>query len=119
MLDGDPKTGYVTKGSKPFPVEWLTVELPARSRIMGIHMDSRGEKRGWAPAYSVEVSDDGKSWSMVAPRVVGEPHARLNLAAPVEGRYLRITITEKEGWQPWVIKELNVYGNEGLMLNGR
>jgi hypothetical protein len=41
------------------------------------------------------------------------------LAAPVEGRYLRITITEKEGWQPWVIKELNVYGNEGLMLNGR
>jgi glucose/arabinose dehydrogenase len=117
MLDGDPKTGYVTQGSKPFPVEWLTVELPARSRIMGIDMDSSGEKgsggRGWAPAYSVEVSDDGKRWSMVATRVVGEPHARLNFAAPVEGQYLRITILEKEGWQPWVIKEFNVYGDEG------
>jgi glucose/arabinose dehydrogenase/cytochrome c5 len=116
MLDGDPKTGYVTQGSKPFPVEWLTIELPARSRIMGIDMDSSGEKgsggRGWAPAYSVEVSDDGKSWSMVAPRVVGEPQARLNFAAPVEGRYLRITITEKDGWQPWVIKELNFSGQE-------
>jgi glucose/arabinose dehydrogenase/mono/diheme cytochrome c family protein len=118
MLDGDPKTGYFTQGFKPFPVEWLTVELPARSRIMGIEVDSRGEKgpggkdMGWAPAYSVEVSDDGKSWSMAAARVVGEPHARLNLAAPVEGRWLRVTITEKDGWQPWVIKELHVYGEE-------
>jgi hypothetical protein len=43
---------------------------------------------------------------------VGEPHARLNLAAPVEARHLRIAITEKEGWQPWVIKELNLYGQE-------
>jgi hypothetical protein len=116
MLDGDPKTGYVTKASKPFPVEWLTVELPARSRIVGIVMDSSGEKgsggKGWAPAYSAEVSDDGKSWSMVALRVVGEPHARLNFAVPVEARHLRISLTEKEGWQPWVIKELNLYGSE-------
>jgi hypothetical protein len=118
MLDGDPKTGYVTKGSKPFPVECLTVELPARSRIMGTEMDSRGERgsaggdRGWAPAYSVEVSDDGKSWSTVAPRVVGEPHARLNFAERAVARYLRIAITEKEGWQPWVIRELILYGEE-------
>jgi glucose/arabinose dehydrogenase/mono/diheme cytochrome c family protein len=118
MLDGDPKTGYFTKGFKPFPVEWLTVELPARSRVTGIEIDSRGEKgddgkdMGWAPVYSVEASDDGKSWSMVAPRVIGEPHARLNLPAPVEARHLRITITEKDGWQPWVIKELDLYGEE-------
>ena len=44
MLDGDPKTGYVTEDVKPFPLEWLTIELPARSRIMGIDVDSRGEK---------------------------------------------------------------------------
>jgi len=118
MLDGDPKTGYFTQGFKPFPVESLTVELPARSRVMGIEVDSRGEKdrdgkdMGWAPAYSVEVSDDGKTWTMAVPRVVGEPHARLNLAAPLEAKHLRITITEKEGWQPWVIKELNLYGDE-------
>ena len=118
MLDGDAKTGYFTQGFKPFPVEWLTVELPARSSILGIEVDSRGEKgedgkdMGWAPVYSVEASDDGKTWTMVAPRVVGEPHARLNLPAAVEARHLRIAITEKEGWQPWVIKELNLYGEE-------
>ena len=118
MLDGDPKTGYFTEGFKPFPIEWLTVELPARSKIVGIDIDSSGEKgqdgkdMGWAPAYSVEMSDDGKTWIMVAPHVVGEPHARLNLAAPVETRHLRIAITEKEGWQPWVIKELKLYGEE-------
>jgi hypothetical protein len=118
MLDGDAKTGYVTEDVKPFPLEWLTIELPARSRIMGIDVDSRGEKGqdgkdwGWAPGYSVEVSDDGKTWNTAAPRVVGEPHARLNFAAPVEARYLRIAITEKDNWQPWVIKELNLYGEE-------
>jgi mono/diheme cytochrome c family protein len=118
VLDGDPKTGYITEGVKPFPVEWLTIELPARSKIVGIDIDSRGEKSdngkdlGWAPFYSVEVSDDGKTWTMIAPKVVGEPHARLNFAAPVEARHLRIAITEKEGWQPWVIKELNLYGKE-------
>ena len=119
ILDGDPKTGYITEGVKPFPVEWFTVELPARSKIVGIDIDSRGEKGeggkefGWAPFYSVEVSDDGKTWTMVAPKVVGEPHARFNLAAPVEARRLRIAITEKEGWQPWVIKELHLFGDEG------
>ena len=118
MLDGDPKTGYFTQDVKPFPMEWLTVELPARSKIVGIDIDSRGEKSengndlGWAPFYSVEVSDDGKSWRMIAPRIVGEPHARLNFAAPVEARHLRIAITEKEGWQPWVIKEFNLLGDE-------
>jgi glucose/arabinose dehydrogenase len=118
IVDGDPKTGYFTQGWKPFPVEWLTVELPAKGRILGLEVDSRGEKLqdgkeiGWAPAYSVEVSDDGKAWTMAAPRVVGEPHARLNFAAPVEAKHLRITITEKEGWQPWVIRELNLYGEE-------
>jgi hypothetical protein len=118
MLDGDPDTGYITKGFKPFPVESLTIELPARSKVMGIEIDSRGEKGpdgtdlGWAPVYSVEVSDDGKSWKSIAPRVVGEPHARANFASPVEARHLRITITEKEGWQPWVIKEFNIFGEE-------
>jgi hypothetical protein len=118
MLDGDPKTGYFTEDVKPFPLEWLTIELPARSKIIAIDIDSRGEKTengkdlGWAPFYSVQVSDDGKSWTMVNPKVVGEPHARLNFAAPVEARHLRIAIVEKDSWQPWVVKELNLYGTE-------
>jgi len=118
IVDGDPKTGYITEDVKPFPLEWLTIELPARSGIMGIEIDSRGEKAGngkefgWAPAYSVEASDDGKTWTMIAAKVVGEPDARLNFASPVEATHLRIAIVEKEGWQPWVIKELLLYGEE-------
>jgi mono/diheme cytochrome c family protein len=118
IVDGDVKTGFITEDVKPFPLEWLTIELPARARILGIDIDSSGQKNnegeefGWAPAYSVEASDDGKTWTMVATKVIGEPHARLNLAAPVEAQRLRIAIVEKEGWQPWVIKELNFYGEE-------
>jgi hypothetical protein len=119
IRDGDPKTGYFTQDVKPFPLEWLTIELPARSKIVGIDIDSSGERSpegkeiGWAPFYSVEVSDDGKTWTMIDKKVVGEPHARFNLATPVEARHLRIAITEKESWQAWVIKELNLYGDEG------
>jgi len=62
MLDGDPKTGFFTVDVKPFPLEWVTIELPARSKIMGIDIDSRGQiaengkETGWAPTYSVEAS---------------------------------------------------------------
>jgi hypothetical protein len=118
IVDGDVKTGFITEDVKPFPLEWITVELPARSKILGIDIDSSGQMNddgqefGWAPAYSVEASRDGKTWTIVAAKVIGEPHARLNLAAPVEARHLRIAIVEKEGWQPWVIKELNTYGGE-------
>src|SRR6185295_15095565 len=44
MLDGDANTGYVTEDVKPFPLEWITIELPARSKITGIDVDSRGQK---------------------------------------------------------------------------
>jgi mono/diheme cytochrome c family protein len=117
-IDGDSNTGFITEDVKPFPMEWITIELPTKAKILGIDIDSRGEKNekgqefGWAPAYSVETSDDGKTWTMVAPKVRGEPHARLNLAAPIEAKLLRIAIVEKEGWQPWVIKDLTFYGDE-------
>jgi hypothetical protein len=109
MLDGEPNTEYRTQGAKPFPIEWLTVELPARSKILGIEIDS-GD--GWARGYSVEVSDDGENWNLVAPNVVGEQRSRANFDVAAEGRHLRIAITQKDGWQPWVIKELNLFGDE-------
>ena len=61
----------------------------------------------------VTFNAQSKAWTMVAPKIIGEPHARLNLAAPIEARHLRIAIVEKDGWQPWVIKELNLFGDEG------
>ena len=118
MLDGDPATSYFTQGFRPFPMEWLTIELPTRSTIIGLDIDSSGEKgrdgkeMGWAPVYSVEVSDDGANWKIAAENVIGEPHSRLNLKAPVTARHLRIAITGKEGWQPWVIKEIDLFGEE-------
>jgi hypothetical protein len=48
---------------------------------------------------------------MIAPKVVANPRPS-QFRRPVETRHLRIAIVEKEGWQPWVIKELNLYGDE-------
>ncbi len=120
MTDGDQETGYMTGSERAVPVEWLTIELPARSVILGIEIDSSRDldkktdlPNAWAPAYSVETSDDGETWTMALPRVIGEPHARLNLSAPLVTRFLRITIVEKQGPRPWAIRELNLYGDEG------
>ena len=33
-------------------------------------------------------------------------------AEAAQAQHLRIAIVEKEGWQPWVIQELNLYGDE-------
>ncbi len=119
LLDGDPKTGYVTRGRQAVPrgvAHGRTTRAQQDHRgstsTRGVKM--HGRQGSWAGrrSYSVEVSDDGKTWTMVAPRVVGEPHARLNLPRRLKPGTCA-SPTEKEGWQPWVIKELNLYGEEG------
>ena len=119
MLDGDPKTGYYHRGRQALPDgvahgraaraqqdrrhrhRFQRREGPGRQgHGLGAGLQRRGVRRR-------QDLDHGRRRTSM-----GEPHARLNLAAPVEARHLRIAITEKEGWQPWVIKELNLYGEE-------
>lgn len=111
-IDGDPATGYASQGATPYPDQWITIELPAPSQILGLQMDATDEPKSWAPAYRVEVSDEGQTWRLIAD-ALGEPNARLNLPAPVTARFVRITLTEKHGWQKWAIRELQLYGQEG------
>ena len=112
-VDEQPDTGFETKLNTPYPGQWFQVELPAVSTITAITMDARAAPKSFAPSYSVQVSDDGKSWSPPVASVIGEPNARLYLMEPVTTRFIRITLTEKHGWQTWVIDDLNFYGEEG------
>ncbi|MEO6996349.1 MAG: c-type cytochrome, partial [Lacunisphaera sp.] len=58
-IDNDPATGYLTTLSTPYPGQWFQVELPAVSTITSIHLDATESPKAFAPAYSVQVSDDG------------------------------------------------------------
>lgn len=112
-VDGDADTGFQTAKVTPYPGQWLQVELPARSTITAITMDSHAKTDSFAPYYSVEVSDDGKAWTTAVARATGEVDARLYLKEPVKARFVRLTLIEKASWQKWVINELNLYGEEG------
>ena len=112
-IDDCTDTGFETKQKTPYPGQWFQVELPAISTITAITMDARGAPESYAPFYALDVSDDGVKWSSVVDKAVGEPNARLHLKEPVTARFVRLTLSEKQGWQSWVINDLNFYGEEG------
>jgi glucose/arabinose dehydrogenase/mono/diheme cytochrome c family protein len=112
-VDDDPETGYLTAASTPYPGQWFQVELPAVSTITAIDMEATASPEDFAPAYSVQISDDGRQWGGPVVSGVGEPDARINFNQPVTTKFVRITLTEKQGWQKWAINNLDFYGKEG------
>jgi hypothetical protein len=112
-IDDSTDTGFETKLKTPYPGQWFQVELPATSTITAITMDARGAPESYAPFYTVQTSQDGKSWSPPVATAVGEPDARLHFKEPITTRFVRLTLSEKHGWQSWVINDLNFYGEEG------
>jgi len=113
-IDDSPKTGYETTLSTPYPGQWFQVELPATSAVTAIEMDAVESPKSFAKAYSVQVSDDGENWGKPIVTGIGEPDARINLMAPVTAKFVRITLTGKQGWQKWAINSLDFYGEEGM-----
>ena len=76
-------------------------------------LDSLGSENGYPVAYEVHVSDDGKNWGAQVATGRGEPLTRIHLNQVALGKYIRITLTEKNGWTPWIINNLELYGEEG------
>ncbi len=111
-VDDVPDTAYRTKDSKPYPGQWFEVELPTRAILTGLAIDATEFPEDFAPAYEVQVSDDGKIWSDPVGQGVGEPLTRLTFEKPVSARFVRITMTQKNGWQRWAISNLELYGEE-------
>ena len=111
-VDDSLDTGFVTARVAPFPGQWFQVELPAKSTITSIIMDATGAENSYAPGYDVQISDDGETWSEPI-KAIGELKARLHLTEPIETQFVRITVNHKDGWQRWVINNLEFYGEEG------
>ncbi|MCF3650050.1 DUF7133 domain-containing protein [Synoicihabitans lomoniglobus] len=112
-IDDSLETGFATAKVAPFPGQWLVIELPAKSTITSIVMDATGDEESYAPGYDVQISTDGQSWGEPVVKAIGEVKARLHLAKPIEAKWLRLTVNHKDGWQRWVINNLELYGDEG------
>jgi hypothetical protein len=75
-------------------------------------MDSRGREGAFPLSYEVNVSDDGEVWSEPVAAGNGEVTTQIHLEPPVTTKFVRITLTRKEGWQPWAISNFELYGLE-------
>jgi len=112
--DADLEMGYETKRT-PYVGMWFQVELPETSSIKKITLDARVEDEeviGWPLAYEVQVSIDGIDWSDPVASGRGEPFTQIHLSEVTEAKFLKITMTEKNSWKPWIIHNLEIYGKE-------
>lgn len=113
-IDDDFDTGYEAKKS-PFVGMWFQVELPEKSTLKTITIDASESEDGFPVSYEVHVSDDGGIWGEAVATGNGEPFTQIHLNKPATGKFIRITLTKKEGWTPWVIENLELYGVEGAI----
>jgi hypothetical protein len=101
--------------------EWLQVDLGGIVRIEALQMNfadegatQYGRLRNDAYRYLVEVSDDGAPWKPLLDRrgnTRDAPHEYVQLAAPVMGRYVRITNLHSPAGAKFSLSGLRVFGS--------
>lgn len=109
VLDGDASTRWST-GAAQTGGEWFQVDMGSNQTFNQIVLDSGSGSTGDYPrGYTVQVSNDGTSWTQIASGQGTNEQLPINFTA-VSARYIKITQTGTSGnW--WSIGELNVYLN--------
>ena len=87
--------------------EWLMVDLGASSVIDSIALHWINK----AASGSVEISEDRKNWTAVAPLPGGDdPVDQITPEKPAKGRYLKVSMTSSSDGNPYILSELEAYG---------
>jgi len=126
MLDGDLKTEWTT-GEPQKPGNQLLIDLGRSEKICKVRFDLAGVETDAPNGYRLEVSRDGKEWQTVyeygavmdgffwendQPWMFVGNNFYTAAFAPVETRYMRITLTRGQPRYWWSITELRVFGPE-------
>lgn len=95
-------------GSGP---EWVSVDLGAESKIQRVVLT-------WirrAVEGSLQTSSDGTNWKTIQPLPAGTgANDSIELAQPVQARYVRLQLTRPAAPEGYVLSELEVFGTGGL-----
>ena len=104
---------------------WFQIALPKPISISELHFTSPPKSRGWSPdappplqtyprAYTLEASDDGKSWTKIAEGKGVKADIAIKFE-PTRAKFLRIT--QREDIEndldleiPWAMKEMKLFG---------
>jgi hypothetical protein len=101
--------------------EWLSVDLSKRCRIHALQVSfaaeepsSHAEAGSRAYQYSVEVSDDGRHWTLLYERRDSARvalHDYVPLDRPAVKRFVRVLNLHTPGGAPFAVSELRVFGS--------
>lgn len=108
-IDGDRRTRWDT-GKHQASGEYFQIDLGAVHAVEAIGLDYTLSSYDYPRGYTVQVSDDAKSWRQVAS---GKGKLEMTKIAfsQVKTRYIRILQTGSGG-NYWSIQELQVYSRE-------
>ncbi len=109
LADGDRDSRW-TSGSELAAGMWVQIELPRKTRIGGVSIDSAKSPNDYTRAYKIELSDDQESWKSVS-QGKGLPGVMEIMFAPSEARFVRLTQTgtlAPEKGVYWSIHELEL-----------
>lgn len=110
-IDDLPETSYLATRN-PFIGMWIVVELPKPGVVKTITMDAGNAEHAVENNYSVQLSDDGKTWSAPVAVARGENVTQIHIDHPARAKFVRLNLTEKNGWTAWAISDLEFYGDE-------
>jgi len=106
-IDGDPDTFWHTEwgAQEPGLPHELVIDAGRAVEIHGFrYLPRQDMSNGWFAGYEIAVSDDGTDWG--APVAAGEfafdaDEKRVELAAPVVARYVRLRALTGYQGKPW------------------
>jgi fibronectin type 3 domain-containing protein len=113
-IDGNPATRWESQFSDP---QWILIDLGAVC-----HVDAFRLNWEWASSksYQIEISLDGNSWSTVHSTTTGPGGIEMiTLASPADGRYVRLTGTQRNTIYGHSLWEFEVYGAPAAPVVGQ
>jgi hypothetical protein len=111
-VDGDPGTRW---SSQFRDGEWISVDLGEPREIERLRLVW---ERAYARVYEVQVSDDGSRWETAVREEEGQGETEEH-ALGRRARWLRVHGIERSTPYGISLYELEVYGAEGLISQGR
>lgn len=107
-FDQNMTTRYST-GKSMAPGMWVQVELPVKTKLSGVVLDAGSSAKDFPRGYTVQVSDDGNSWSKPIAEGQGKSAFLEIKFPPAEAKFFRITQTGVHKLQ-WSIHEMRLMG---------
>ncbi len=110
-VDGNDKTRWET-GIPQRPGMWFTFDMGEAKKITSIVLDCQNSSMDFPRSFSVEISDDGKSWSPPVAEGLGEGSVIDIMLPEVETRHVRISQHGIAEGKFWSIHKLEIYTDE-------